>query len=245
VSGRLKKLIEELDSDSFETRERATAQLEKYGGGITGTLNKLLDGEVSAEIRKRVKMLLGKLKNAEKAKEVESVELQGTRAVEILEQLGTPEAIKLLREWASTKLDTELTRQARDAVKRHEATANTSPDVKGGNDSLEGTWEATAVTRNGKDASADEVQKHTMTIKGDQLHYQMFRTIIKGKIQLDSGKTPKEIDLVHEHDGASRKWIYELKGDTLRFCFKTREADRPTEFTGKMGFLLVVFKKVK
>jgi hypothetical protein len=48
-------------------------------------------------------------------------------------------------------------------------------------------------------------------------------------------------------DGKKVRGIYELDGDTLRFCVAPPDKDRPTEFTSRKGsgYTLRVFRRVK
>jgi uncharacterized protein (TIGR03067 family) len=117
-------------------------------------------------------------------------------------------------------------------------------DEKGDLAALQGTWEATSAWRNGKEAPPEQVAKHILRIKGDRCEYEMFRTILRGKLKLNPAKSPKEANFVHA-DKSERNMIYELKGNTLRLCFPTRSPDRPTGFHAKDGFQLTVFKKAK
>src|SRR5262249_25541299 len=77
---RLERLIKNLDADDFETREKATEDLEKIGGAAEEALRKVLEGKPSAELKQRVELLLGKLRTT-------SASPEGTREVRALELL--------------------------------------------------------------------------------------------------------------------------------------------------------------
>jgi RNA polymerase sigma factor (sigma-70 family) len=113
---RVQRLIKDLDADAFETREKAAEELEKIGRAAGEALRKTLAGEPSAELRQRVELLLGKLRTASASPE----RTRESRALELLEQLGTPEAMALLKELAKGPAGTWLTEEARAALKRAE-----------------------------------------------------------------------------------------------------------------------------
>ena len=58
---RLQKLVRELDSDKFETRDRATQELEKLGELAEATLQQTLTEKNSVEQRRRIETLLERL----------------------------------------------------------------------------------------------------------------------------------------------------------------------------------------
>jgi RNA polymerase sigma factor (sigma-70 family) len=60
-SARLERLIADLDSASFATREEATRELERLGEAAEAALQAALRGQPSPEVRKRAGALLGKL----------------------------------------------------------------------------------------------------------------------------------------------------------------------------------------
>jgi uncharacterized protein (TIGR03067 family) len=125
--------------------------------------------------------------------------------------------------------------------------------TRGGTDSkkelanLEGVWEAASATQDGKKAPEGKFGVK-LTIKGDQFTflYNAGRTIEKGKLKLNTSKTPKEITLQRTTDDSFRKWIYELRGDTLTVCFSFK-GKQPTQLDAKAGSgnVLIVWKKAK
>jgi WD40 repeat protein len=111
---RVTRLLKELDSDDFETREKATEELEKVGNGAEPALRKVLAGNVSVEMKQRIELLLGKLRMATASPD----RLREARALELLEQLGTPQAVELLKELSKGAAGARLTEEATAAVKR-------------------------------------------------------------------------------------------------------------------------------
>ena len=85
---RLGQLIAELDAVQFAVREKATVELEKLGDAAEAALRKALAGRPSAEVERRAKLLLEKLRGPVTAPD----RLRNLRAIEALEHAGTPEA---------------------------------------------------------------------------------------------------------------------------------------------------------
>jgi uncharacterized protein (TIGR03067 family) len=104
---------------------------------------------------------------------------------------------------------------------------------------LEGEWtmvwgEASGVrmpeetAKTGKRLTKDGV---TTISFGGQLFF-------KAKFTIDPAKKPKTIDYTMTEGttkGKTHLGIYELDGDTVKFCFAAPGADRPTDFTAKEG----------
>ena len=112
--------------------------------------------------------------------------------------------------------------------------ANAKKDL----DKLQGTWKRTAAEMDGKKVSADELQKTTLTIKSDEYVLKMGDQTRKGHIKLDPTKKPKQIDIISgagPNKGKSLLGIYELEGDTFRYCIAQAGKDRPTEFASRPG----------
>jgi RNA polymerase sigma factor (sigma-70 family) len=89
---RIEKLVAELDDDDFGVREGATVELGKLGEPAAAALRKVLAGTPSAEVRRRAELLLKKLQSAGPSPD----QLRALRAIEVLEQIGTPGARELL-----------------------------------------------------------------------------------------------------------------------------------------------------
>lgn len=73
-------------------------------------------------------------------------------------------------------------------------------------------------------------EETTVTIGG--------QLILKAKFTLDPSKNPKAIDyevLDGPTKGKTHLGIYEIDGDTLKFCFGSPGAERPADFTSKAG----------
>jgi hypothetical protein len=110
---RLARLISDLDSDDFDVRERAARELEQLRETAAAGMRKALDADPSAETRRRLVDLLQKLDNPPTGEALASL-----RGVEVLEMIGTPEAVDVLRGLAKGAPEARLTKAAKSAVAR-------------------------------------------------------------------------------------------------------------------------------
>jgi WD40 repeat protein len=111
---RLARLLADLDSDSYPVRVRAADDLGELGELAEPALRKALGGALSVEARRRIEQLLERLGGPVQAPE----ELRALRAVQALEQAGTPEARRLLQTLAEGAAGARLTREAKAALDR-------------------------------------------------------------------------------------------------------------------------------
>ena len=111
---RIARLVTELDAKQFAVRDKAMQELERLGEAAGPALRKALAGEAPPEVRRRVEQLLEKLH--QRVKSAESLRL--LRALEVLEQLGTPEARKVLETLAQGARQAPLTQEATMALER-------------------------------------------------------------------------------------------------------------------------------
>ena len=64
------------------------------------------------------------------------------------------------------------------------------------------------------------------------------KTVGTGKVKIDATKMPKEIDILDESGTINDKAklaIYELEGDTYKYCIGPAGKPRPTEFSAREG----------
>jgi WD40 repeat protein len=112
---RMTQLLKELDSDEFAVRENASQELEKLGKTVEEALHRHLQQTPSLEVRRRIERLLEKLgPRAPPSPE----QMRTARAVDVLEQVGTPEAKLLLEKLARGEPAAELTHMAKAALER-------------------------------------------------------------------------------------------------------------------------------
>jgi RNA polymerase sigma factor (sigma-70 family) len=111
---RTARLIADLDADEFDVREKATAELKRLGESAEPALRVAAAGHPSPELLQRAESLLRELEKSPEGKEW----LRLSRAVEVLEWAGTPEARKALAEMAGGEPDARLTREAKESLGR-------------------------------------------------------------------------------------------------------------------------------
>jgi RNA polymerase sigma factor (sigma-70 family) len=119
---RVQALIGQLDSERFADRQRAVTELEKLAEQAVADLRAAATVSKSAEVRATLQRLLDRLDTSTPES------LRAIRAIEVLEQTGTPVAREHLKALAGGASGAELTRAAADALKRlSRNSANNSP----------------------------------------------------------------------------------------------------------------------
>jgi WD40 repeat protein len=109
------QLIADLDNNDFAARETATKSLEKLEQVAKPALRKALAGpQPSLELRRRMERLLERLDGAT----LEPERLRSLRAIEVLEQIATPDARRVLEALAKGTPGVGLTQEARAALAR-------------------------------------------------------------------------------------------------------------------------------
>jgi RNA polymerase sigma factor (sigma-70 family) len=109
---RIRQLIQELDEDDFETRQKATRELEELGEAAEGPVREALKGKPSLEARSRLEQLLAKLNR------LSLQQLRVLRAIEVLEQIGTPEARQVLEALVKDMPTARLGMEAKASLER-------------------------------------------------------------------------------------------------------------------------------
>jgi hypothetical protein len=105
---RLAPLVADLGSDEFETRQRAARELERMGEAAEPYLRRKLAEKPTPEVGRAIDLLLGRVE----------ARAQRTRALEVLEYVGTAEAKGLLDDLAKGAPEAWLTREAKAARQR-------------------------------------------------------------------------------------------------------------------------------
>src|SRR5262245_35930198 len=113
---RLRRLLADLDSEVFATRETAQKELAAIGESAIPALNEALRGEPTPEARRRIQALLDKLQGPVAQPDV----LRALRAAAVLEDIATPEARRVLERLAQGTPEARLTREAKAALQRLE-----------------------------------------------------------------------------------------------------------------------------
>jgi RNA polymerase sigma factor (sigma-70 family) len=108
------RYISELDDQHFAVRHKATKELEKLGELAGPALQKQLAKKPSLEMKRRINELLENLQGPIRAPNV----VQSVRAVQVLEHIGTPMAVDLLRRLAQGAPEARLTQEAKASLER-------------------------------------------------------------------------------------------------------------------------------
>jgi WD40 repeat protein len=114
---RLTKLTKELDSPNFKNRELAARELEKLGGLAVSRLLEVLKDNPSDEVRDRIEKIIKKIGPGEDPR-TSTVARRAVRTVELLERIGSPEAIDLLDQLARRSTDVVYQQESLAALKR-------------------------------------------------------------------------------------------------------------------------------
>jgi WD40 repeat protein len=112
---KIKQLISDLDSEEFAKRSAANKELAEFEELAEPPMREALKEDISAEKRKRLENLLDItliVRTPEKLRQL--------RALEVLEQIGTPEARQFLAKLSKGIPEARLTRDAKAALQRLE-----------------------------------------------------------------------------------------------------------------------------
>jgi uncharacterized protein (TIGR03067 family) len=116
---------------------------------------------------------------------------------------------------------------------------------------LQGEWTMVSGKRDGHAFPAEFLQGSKRVTKGDEttvtLQGQLF---MRAKFTLDPAKSPKSINYSvtgGPYAGKTQLGIYQLDGDTVKFCFSIPGEERPTAFSTKPndGRTLSVWRREK
>lgn len=110
-------LIDDLDSDTFALREKASRELAARGEAAGPAMRAALEAEPSPEVRRRLKEILEKMSSTKVHELRTDEEKRVLRAIAVLEEIGTPEARRILENLAGGAAAPE-TRAAQQALQR-------------------------------------------------------------------------------------------------------------------------------
>jgi hypothetical protein len=106
---RVARLLRDLESEQYAVREKATQGLQQLGESAEPALRKAIADRPTAELRKRVELLL---------ENIDAGRLRPLRCIEMLEHLATPETVAELSRLADGLPGAWLTRQAKESLAR-------------------------------------------------------------------------------------------------------------------------------
>jgi hypothetical protein len=110
--GRLARLVADLGSPDYATREEATRGLKGLGEAARGALEKAREDVTAPEVRLRAERLLRHMNPRAPER------LREARALQLLEYLGTSEARRQLADLAGGAPGARLTEEAKGALQR-------------------------------------------------------------------------------------------------------------------------------
>jgi uncharacterized protein (TIGR03067 family) len=116
---------------------------------------------------------------------------------------------------------------------------------------LQGDWAMVSGEIDTQAMPDEYVKSATRVAKGDETTVMIGKKLfLKAKFSIDPTKKPKTIDYTMTDGptkGKTQLGIYELDGDTVKFCFASPGQDRPADFTTAKGSgrTLSVWKRVK
>jgi WD40 repeat protein len=107
-------LVKDLDSPRFDVRQKATRELEQLGMAAVPALQQALKGRPTLEVRLRIDQMLERLGSPGTKRE----DLRVLRALEVLERVGTPSAVRILRGLADGAPGTWIGKDAGASLRR-------------------------------------------------------------------------------------------------------------------------------
>jgi len=114
---------------------------------------------------------------------------------------------------------------------------------------FQGTWRGFVVEGRGENPNRGPLELE-LTVKGNTMSafdVREKKSLGEGTFMLDPNKKLKEITAtgsVNMARSRTYKGIYELNGDTLRWCVDNINQGPPTEFISRRGQFLLILKRV-
>jgi uncharacterized protein (TIGR03067 family) len=109
---------------------------------------------------------------------------------------------------------------------------------------LQGTWLTVSLVNDGKTLMDEKTPPKEgpatkLVYDGNKWMIKVGdKVVASGVFKIDADKKPKEIDIMDESGTKNEKTklgIYEIDGDTYKYCLAPAGKPRPTEFTSKAG----------
>jgi uncharacterized protein (TIGR03067 family) len=99
---------------------------------------------------------------------------------------------------------------------------------------LQGNWTVLLMEEKGNKAPDELLQAMAVEIKGDKITVtEKGKLVVEFGYKLDASKKPGAIDLTYlsgDEKGRVERGIYQIEGDTVKFCTREKGKDRPTAF---------------
>jgi hypothetical protein len=112
----VQKLIVDLDSGTYQVRQKASLELRKMGEAVLPAIDRALQGKPGLEAKKRLQDLREQMTRPLLTDE----SLRDQRAIEALESIGTPAARQILQDLSQGAPGVRLTAAAQAALRRLE-----------------------------------------------------------------------------------------------------------------------------
>jgi uncharacterized protein (TIGR03067 family) len=113
---------------------------------------------------------------------------------------------------------------------------------------LQGTWGFTELTEGGRKGQEKDIELK-LVFKGNTVTFTGKGKSLQGTYVVDPGQKPRTMDITYEKDGEKLTvpMIYELEGDTLKFCHfeGSSQKGRPKELVASEKTVLAVLKREK
>jgi RNA polymerase sigma factor (sigma-70 family) len=122
-SEKIDRWIAELNANDFAVRQKASVALERVGEQTHVALRRALAGNPSLEVRRRIERIL----EATADEDASPAQRRSLVAVEILAEIGTPQAREVIRTIAAGAPNARLTQAGRDALERLAKTPAAQP----------------------------------------------------------------------------------------------------------------------
>src|SRR2546423_689684 len=130
------------------------------------------------------------------------------------------------------------------------AAATAGDDAKKDLTQLQGDWTVAVMEEKGKKAPDEVIKEMAVQVKDDKLVVlEKGKAILEFRVKLDAAKKPRAVDFTYltgEDKGTTELGMYQLEGDTVKFCVNEKGKERPRDFTtGADNELNVVVLKRK
>ena len=131
--------------------------------------------------------------------------------------------------------------------------ADPKEDAKKDLEKMQGTWKVEKVVVDGKEKSAEERAKISVSIEKNVYTIQDGDHTFVAEFTIDPSTKPAEFNVLPKiqattkdpNAGKTRRGIYELSGDTLTICWAREGGERPKTFESKSETKTVLFELKK
>jgi uncharacterized protein (TIGR03067 family) len=148
--------------------------------------------------------------------------------------------------------DKDKDKDKKDAVKdkKEEKEKPLTEEQKAELKKMSGTFAVIVFERDGRKSPEEELKKMKVKQEGAKWSFTDEDDVTEGIDRVFPDKKPKEIESTYttgSNKGKKVLGIYEIEGDTIKYCWAEPDKPRPKEFASKAGseITLMVLKRVK